>query len=78
MVTTKEIEKEVAPDVTAQIYWLKNRVPERWRDQRETVLTGKDGKAIQVEKIPSVDLSKLSKEELMALTREAFKNEPND
>lgn len=71
MVTTKEIEKEVAPDVTAQIYWLKNRVPERWRDQRETVLTGKDGKAIQVEKIPSVDLSKLSKEELMALTREA-------
>lgn len=78
MVITKEIEKEVAPDVTAQIYWLKNRVPERWRDQRETVLTGKDGKAIQVEQIPSVDLSKLSKEELMALTREAFKNEPND
>lgn len=26
------ITKEVAPDVTAQIYWLKNRQPDRWRD----------------------------------------------
>lgn len=27
--------KEVAPDVTAQIFWLKNRKPEKWRDKPE-------------------------------------------
>jgi transcriptional regulator with XRE-family HTH domain len=27
--------KEVAPDTTAQIFWLKNRNPEAWRDRRE-------------------------------------------
>ncbi len=30
---TKEIEKEVPPDTTAQIYWLKNRKPLEWRDK---------------------------------------------
>lgn len=27
--------KEVAPDTTAQIFWLKNRKPQEWRDKRE-------------------------------------------
>lgn len=27
--------KEVVPDVTAQIFWLKNRKPEKWRDKPE-------------------------------------------
>jgi hypothetical protein len=36
--------KEIAPDVTAQIFWLKNRNPERWRDIKQTELTGKNGK----------------------------------
>ena len=27
------IVKEVVPDVTAQIFWLKNRKPETWRDK---------------------------------------------
>lgn len=31
--TTKEITKEVAPDVKAQIFWLKNRKPGTWRDK---------------------------------------------
>lgn len=26
--------KEVIPDTTAQIFWLKNRKPEEWRDKR--------------------------------------------
>lgn len=30
---TKEVVKEVVPDVTAQIFWLKNRKPEAWRDK---------------------------------------------
>lgn len=32
-----EIEKEVPGDVTAQIFWLKNRKPETWRDKPEDV-----------------------------------------
>lgn len=35
LVVVKEIEKEVAPDTTAQIFWLKNRKPNEWRDKRE-------------------------------------------
>lgn len=30
-----EIEREVPGDVTAQIFWLKNRRPEAWKDKRE-------------------------------------------
>ena len=29
----KKVTKQVAPDVTAQIYWLKNRKPDKWRDK---------------------------------------------
>lgn len=29
----KETKKHVPPDVTAQIFWLKNRKPEQWRDK---------------------------------------------
>lgn len=27
------ITREIPPDTTAQIYWLKNRKPEKWRDR---------------------------------------------
>lgn len=32
---TKRVTKQVAPDVTAQIFWLKNRKPEHWRDKKD-------------------------------------------
>lgn len=32
-VLKKVVTKEVAPDTTAQIYWLKNRKPDKWRDK---------------------------------------------
>ena len=32
MRVTREVTKEVQPDVTAQIFWLKNRKPAEWRD----------------------------------------------
>lgn len=35
LVVVKEIEREVAPDTAAQVFWLKNRKPEVWRDKRE-------------------------------------------
>jgi hypothetical protein len=34
LVTVKEVTKEVAPDPTSMIFWLKNRQPQRWRDKR--------------------------------------------
>ena len=40
LVVTKTVTKEVAPDTTAQIFWLKNRKPQEWRDKRETELSG--------------------------------------
>lgn len=30
-----EVAKYYPPDTTAQIFWLKNRKPERWRDKQE-------------------------------------------
>lgn len=33
---TKIVEKEVVPDTTAQIFWLKNRKPNEWRDKRNS------------------------------------------
>jgi len=35
MIVTKEVVKDVKPNVTAQIYWLKNRIPKVWRDHPE-------------------------------------------
>ena len=32
--------KEVVPDTTAQIFWLKNRRPDRWRDKQDMELSG--------------------------------------
>lgn len=33
MRVTKEVTKKVIPDTTAQIFWLKNRKPDKWRDK---------------------------------------------
>ena len=44
----KLIVKELAPDPTAQIFWLKNRQPKSWRDKQEHELSGKDGKPIEL------------------------------
>lgn len=30
---SKVVRRHVVPDVTAQIYWLKNRLPKKWRDK---------------------------------------------
>ena len=33
MQVVKRVTKHVAPDTVAQIYWLKNRMPDKWRDK---------------------------------------------
>ena len=37
---TKEVTKEVQPDTTAQIFWLKNRKPAEWRDKQNIQVEG--------------------------------------
>lgn len=37
--TTKVTIKQVVPDTTAQIFWLKNRKPNVWREKREVEVT---------------------------------------
>jgi len=49
-----EIKKELPPDVTAQIYWLKNRRPDKWRDKREVVADVTDSAMKNVQTIASL------------------------
>lgn len=44
MVVTKIVTKNVIPDTTAQIFWLKNRKQDMWRDKQEldTTISGVD------------------------------------
>ena len=55
-VETKRVRKHVVPDVTAQIYWLKNRRPDLWRDRRDRSEDdeGGDGKETGVVMMPEV------------------------
>lgn len=43
------IVEHVAPDVTAQIFWLKNRCPAEFRDKVDHEMTGRNGGPIEVE-----------------------------
>jgi transposase-like protein len=56
-------EKEVAPDVTAQIFWLKNRQPKDWRDKQIQEITGKDGAPlIPAREIPDEEVERRARE----------------
>jgi len=48
---TKKVKKHIAPEVAAQIFWLKNRNPGRWRDKQEIEHSGKDGQPLQLQAI---------------------------
>ncbi len=37
---TKETQKHIPGDVTAMIFWLKNRKPEQWRDKVQNEISG--------------------------------------
>lgn len=44
----KKTIKKVQPNVTAQIFWLKNRKRKAWRDRIDNTITGEDGGAVKV------------------------------
>jgi transposase-like protein len=55
MVETKRITKEVQPDTTAQIFWLKNRKPNEWRDKQEINHSGGLDNSVTVVFDPGLD-----------------------
>lgn len=52
LVPVSAVEKEVPPDTTAQIFWLKNRRPDLWRDRRKEA--DSDGQSGGVVVLPEV------------------------
>jgi len=60
LVPVKVVTKEVAPDTTAQIFWLKNRKPAEWRDKQQIEHSGGMNNKTEIVN----DLSKLSVQEL--------------
>lgn len=40
LIVTKTVTKEIQPDTTAQIFWLKNRKPKEWRDKKDVEMSG--------------------------------------
>jgi len=60
LTVTKEVDKEVQPDTTAQIFWLKNRKPAEWRDRKDLDMNAKINNPFQG----------LTKEQLVKLASE--------
>lgn len=58
---TKKVTKEVVPDTTAQIFWLKNRRPDKWRDKQDIEHSG----GLSVRGV----YENMSEEELMELAK---------
>ncbi|WP_420973818.1 transposase [Bacillus thuringiensis] len=63
-VETKRVKRQVPPDSTAIIFWLKNRKPRAWRDRREidhsgemkqTVVERKDLRNLSVEELKQIE-----------------------
>jgi len=48
----KKVTKQVIPDTTAEIFWLKNRKPKKWRDKQNIELSGEDGEPVKIEFVP--------------------------
>ena len=61
IVVTKEVTKEVAGDTTAQIFWLKNRKPNEWRDKRDVEMSG-EVKTNPFEGLTTEELKKLARD----------------
>lgn len=53
-VETKRVTKQVAPDTTAQIFWLKNRRKTQWRDKVEYENTGENKNGVMDELVEAL------------------------
>lgn len=71
-VEVKRIKKQVPPDTTAIIFWLKNRKQDTWRDRKEFDHTGEMKQTVE----HTTDLGQYTVEELKQL--EAIIKKPTD
>lgn len=55
------VQKYQKPSTTSQIFWLKNRKPEHWRDKRELSHDGEISNHINLQNITDDDLRELAK-----------------
>lgn len=62
LVITKMVTKHVAPDTTALIFWLKNRMPDKWRDKQQMEHSGGIGVDNPFEGLTTKELRKLAEE----------------
>lgn len=54
--------KQVAPDVVAQIFWLKNRQSDRWKDVRQEIMKGSvDHQHQHKHEVPVIDPSDIDR-----------------
>lgn len=53
-----KVTKNMPANTTAQIFWLKNRKRQEWRDKIEQEITGANGGAIQVQAMTADDIDK--------------------
>lgn len=60
LVLTKTVKKKKHPDTTAQIFWLKNRKPQQWRDKQELEHSGGLDSKLDLSGIPVEELRKLA------------------
>ena len=58
----KRVRKQVAPDTTAQIFWLKNRKPEQWREKQVIESSNTVEFKSPLEGLSTGDLKKLIKD----------------
>lgn len=56
LVEKKVTTKYIPPNVIAQIFWLKNRLPEQWKDRTDTKVTGKIEYTIKLPPKPNEDI----------------------
>ena len=55
LAVTKVVTKEIVPDVTAQIFWLKNRKPDKWRDKIKEADEDENNETTGVVRLPDVE-----------------------
>lgn len=58
LIVTKEVIKYSHPDTTAQIFWLKNRRPDKWRDKVENMNINQPDREVNINIISTKDLKK--------------------
>lgn len=59
-VVSKRVTKHKSPETLAQIFWLKNRMPDQWRDKQEINHSGGLESKLDLSSVPVEELRKLA------------------